>query len=218
MRRHDGAGRDHGRSVGERVADGRLVAGAGADADAAGGTRLAGRGDRARAIARPYLSLFALRHRRDAGRAHRQASVGCRRRGGVPRRHFERIVFSCVFPVLPGGSGSLISRSAVGGAIGSTMRTLILGGARSGKSDYAEQLAAASGKDVIYIATAQVGDAEMAQRIALHRQQRPLHWHTVEQPLALGDAIAEWSAPGRVLLGDCLTLGVSNLLFAETGE
>jgi len=98
------------------------------------------------------------------------------------------------------------------------MRTLILGGARSGKSAYAEQLAAASGKDVIYIATAQVGDAEMAQRIALHRQQRPLHWHTVEQPLALGDAIAEWSTPGRVLLVDCLTLWLSNLLFAEAQD
>ncbi|MFD2273057.1 bifunctional adenosylcobinamide kinase/adenosylcobinamide-phosphate guanylyltransferase [Undibacterium arcticum] len=98
------------------------------------------------------------------------------------------------------------------------MRTLILGGSRSGKSAYAEQLAAASGKEVIYIATAQAGDAEMAQRIALHRQQRPAHWHTVEQPLALGDAIAEWSAPARVLLVDCLTLWLSNLLFAEAQD
>lgn len=93
--------------------------------------------------------------------------------------------------------------------------TLILGGARSGKSAYAESLASASGREVVYIATARAGDGEMALRIAHHRQQRPAIWTTVEEPLALGDALLQWSAPGRLLLVDCLTLWLSNLLFAE---
>lgn len=95
-------------------------------------------------------------------------------------------------------------------------RTLILGGARSGKSAHAEALAAASGKEVIVIATAQAGDDEMAARIAHHRQQRKQSWTTVEEPLALGAVIARWSAPQRVLLIDCLTLWLSNLLFSES--
>ncbi|MFC5474660.1 bifunctional adenosylcobinamide kinase/adenosylcobinamide-phosphate guanylyltransferase [Paraherbaspirillum soli] len=94
-------------------------------------------------------------------------------------------------------------------------RTLILGGARSGKSAHAEQLATATGKEVIYIATGQAGDAEMAARIRHHRQQRNAAWITVEEPLALGAAIARWSAPQRLVLVDCLTLWLSNLLFAE---
>lgn len=93
--------------------------------------------------------------------------------------------------------------------------TLILGGARSGKSAYAESQAIASGREVVYIATARAGDGEMALRIAHHRQQRPAVWITVEEPLALGDALLQWSAPGRLLLVDCLTLWLSNLLFAE---
>ncbi|MFA9219035.1 MAG: bifunctional adenosylcobinamide kinase/adenosylcobinamide-phosphate guanylyltransferase, partial [Sphingomonadaceae bacterium] len=90
--------------------------------------------------------------------------------------------------------------------------TLILGGARSGKSRHAEQLARDSGKEVVYIATAHAGDEEMAARIAQHRTQRPSHWITVEQPLALADAIATWRAPHRLLLVDCLTLWLTNLL------
>lgn len=96
------------------------------------------------------------------------------------------------------------------------IRTLVLGGARSGKSAHAEMLAAASGKEVIYVATAQVGDAEMAARIARHRQQRDLAWMTVEEPLALGAAIAKWSGPERLMLVDCLTVWLSNLLFTQT--
>jgi adenosylcobinamide kinase/adenosylcobinamide-phosphate guanylyltransferase len=94
-------------------------------------------------------------------------------------------------------------------------RTLVLGGARSGKSAHAEALAAASGKDVIYIATAQAGDDEMAARIARHQQQRSQSWKTIEVPLALGAAIAEWSTPQRLILVDCLTVWLSNLLFSE---
>ena len=94
--------------------------------------------------------------------------------------------------------------------------TLVLGGARSGKSAHAEALAQATGRDVVYIATAQSGrsDGEMAQRIAHHRASRPAHWTTVEQPTALGAAIAAWSTPARVVLVDCLTLWLSNVLFS----
>ncbi len=94
-------------------------------------------------------------------------------------------------------------------------RTLIFGGARSGKSAHAEAMAAASGKEVIYIATAQAGDGEMAARIAAHRQQRNPAWTTVEQPIALGAALTQWSTPGRLVLVDCLTIWLSNLLFSE---
>ena len=94
-------------------------------------------------------------------------------------------------------------------------RTFILGGARSGKSAYAETLAAATGKEVIYVATAQAGDGEMAARIARHRQQRDSTWTTLEEPLALGALIKKWSAPDRVVLIDCLTIWLSNLLFSE---
>lgn len=98
------------------------------------------------------------------------------------------------------------------------MRTLILGGARSGKSAHAEALAAASGKEVAYIATARDGDEEMAARIARHRAQRDPAWITVEETMALGDAIQHWSAPQRVVLVDCLTVWLSNLLFSEAKE
>ena len=96
--------------------------------------------------------------------------------------------------------------------------TLILGGARSGKSAYAECLAIDSGKEVVYIATARAGDGEMAERIRLHRQQRPSIWLTVEQPLTLADAVLHWCAPGRVVLVDCLTLWLSNLMFSGDTE
>jgi adenosylcobinamide kinase/adenosylcobinamide-phosphate guanylyltransferase len=94
--------------------------------------------------------------------------------------------------------------------------TLVLGGARSGKSAHAEALASASGREVVYIATAQPGrsDSEMAQRIAHHRAGRPPHWTTIEEPVALGAAILQWSAPSRVVLVDCLTLWLSNVLFS----
>ncbi|MEO6352314.1 MAG: bifunctional adenosylcobinamide kinase/adenosylcobinamide-phosphate guanylyltransferase [Burkholderiaceae bacterium] len=97
-------------------------------------------------------------------------------------------------------------------------RTLILGGARSGKSAYAERLAIASGHEVVYIATARADDGEMVLRIAHHRQQRPAVWTTVEEPLALGDTLLQWSTPGRLVLVDCLTLWLSNLLFAEAQD
>lgn len=96
--------------------------------------------------------------------------------------------------------------------------TLVLGGARSGKSAYAEQAAAASGKNVVYLATATAGDSEMQARIQHHRQQRPAHWRTVETPLALADALQQASTPGTVVVVDCITLWLSNLMFDEQRE
>jgi adenosylcobinamide kinase/adenosylcobinamide-phosphate guanylyltransferase len=93
--------------------------------------------------------------------------------------------------------------------------TLVFGGARSGKSAYAEKLAIESGKEVVYIATARAGDGEMAVRIAHHQRQRPAEWTTVEEPLALAAALRQWCTPGHVVLVDCLTLWLSNLMFAD---
>jgi adenosylcobinamide kinase/adenosylcobinamide-phosphate guanylyltransferase len=92
------------------------------------------------------------------------------------------------------------------------MHTLILGGARSGKSALAERLATASGREVTYIATSQPGDAEMAARIAHHRARRPAEWGCVEEPLALASTLRMHARDDRVLLVDCLTLWLSNLL------
>ena len=97
-------------------------------------------------------------------------------------------------------------------------RSLVFGGARSGKSAYAERLAIASRKEVVYIATARAGDGEMASRIALHRRQRPAEWLTVEEPLALADAVLRHCTSGRLVLVDCLTLWLSNLMFSSGAE
>ena len=92
--------------------------------------------------------------------------------------------------------------------------SLVLGGARSGKSRYAEQLVETAASCGTYCATAEPGDAEMAERIAAHRARRGPFWHTVEASLALGQAIAAEAAPERPVLVDCLTLWLSNLLLA----
>ena len=94
------------------------------------------------------------------------------------------------------------------------MKEFILGGARSGKSGFAQRRALASGLQVTYLATAQAGDAEMADRIARHRAERPAGWGSVEEPLALAAALRTHAAPDRCLLVDCLTLWLSNLLAA----
>ena len=93
--------------------------------------------------------------------------------------------------------------------------TFILGGARSGKSSYAEKLAAQRGTRVAYVATAQAWDEEMTLRIANHQGQRPAHWQTVEAPTQVGAVLAaaesvagEW----EVVLVDCLTLLASNVI------
>lgn len=96
--------------------------------------------------------------------------------------------------------------------------TLVLGGARSGKSGHAEKMAAQTGRDIVYIATAHAGDAEMGERIAHHRRGRPGHWVTVEEPILLADAIKRHSKPSTVILVDCLTLWLTNLLFSDECE
>ena len=95
---------------------------------------------------------------------------------------------------------------------------LILGGARSGKSAYAEKLAAELGRTVLYVATAEARDEEMAQRIAAHRQARPPHWQTLEAPRGVGAALAALREPPEVILLDCLTLLVSNMALALENE
>jgi adenosylcobinamide kinase/adenosylcobinamide-phosphate guanylyltransferase len=96
-----------------------------------------------------------------------------------------------------------------------TPRTaLILGGARSGKSRFAEAIALRTGLPAAYVATAEVRDDEMAARIARHRERRDAHWTTVEEPLELTDRLIKLSDPGRVILVDCLTLWLSNLMEA----
>lgn len=91
--------------------------------------------------------------------------------------------------------------------------TLVLGGARSGKSAHALRLAAEPPH--IFIATAEALDNEMAERIATHRAERDESWRTVEAPLELASAVREHGAEDTVLLVDCLTLWLSNLMHAE---
>jgi adenosylcobinamide kinase/adenosylcobinamide-phosphate guanylyltransferase len=93
--------------------------------------------------------------------------------------------------------------------------TLVLGGARSGKSAFAEQLIGNSGLARIYLATATAGDDEMRSRITHHRERRGDGWITVEEPLALVDALTREATHGRAVLVDCLTLWLSNLMLAE---
>lgn len=88
---------------------------------------------------------------------------------------------------------------------------LILGGARSGKSRYAETCAAVFGKR-IYVATAEARDDEMARRIAAHRDRRGAAWTTLETPIAVPETIAARAAPDGVVLVDCLTLWLTNLM------
>lgn len=92
------------------------------------------------------------------------------------------------------------------------MKTLILGGVRSGKSRLAEQRASASGLPVTYLATATAGDEEMRRRIEQHRADRPAGWRVVEEPLALADALRRHARPDGLILVDCLTLWLTNLL------
>ena len=93
--------------------------------------------------------------------------------------------------------------------------TFLTGGARSGKSARAVLMAEASGRDVTFVATAQARDAEMADRIRLHRAERPADWAAIEAPLDLELAIAGLGAESAGII-DCLSLWVSNLL--ERGD
>jgi adenosylcobinamide kinase / adenosylcobinamide-phosphate guanylyltransferase len=112
-------------------------------------------------------------------------------------------------------SGSEVAAGRAGD--GSVLRgvSLILGGARSGKSAYAENLILDSANHATYLATASAGDAEMAERIGHHRARRGPFWTTIEEPLDLGPRLCEAARPDRPILVDCVTLWLSNLMHHE---
>jgi len=93
----------------------------------------------------------------------------------------------------------------------------VTGGARSGKSTFAEGYARESGKKVVYIATSPVVDEETRRRIAAHRRRRPADWETVEEPFRLEEALRRYGSPDRLLLVDCLTLWLTNHLLERAG-
>ena len=95
------------------------------------------------------------------------------------------------------------------------MIQLILGGARSGKSRLAEQKAKDSGLSVTYVATAQAYDDEMRERIQHHQADRPTDWGLVEEPLYLADRLVKIDQANQLILVDCMTLWMSNLLLNE---
>jgi adenosylcobinamide kinase / adenosylcobinamide-phosphate guanylyltransferase len=97
------------------------------------------------------------------------------------------------------------------------MLTLLLGGARSGKSTLALRLASAGPSPIIFVATGEALDDEMAERIARHRAERPASWATVEAPLDIEKALSSVEKGGTVII-DCLTLWVANLLAAGHGD
>ncbi len=104
-----------------------------------------------------------------------------------------------------------------GGHAGDATVTFILGGARSGKSTLAERLAAESARPVLYLATSVPFDDEMADRITVHRSERPADWRTIEEPLRIAAAVQKRARPGDLVLLDCLTVWLSNLLLDGIG-
>src|ERR1700710_675278 len=91
---------------------------------------------------------------------------------------------------------------------------LVLGGARSGKTGFAERLAMRAGEAPLYLATAQALDGEMLDRVRLHQQQRHGRFSTLEEPIALSTALKAAAKTHDVILVDCLTLWITNLLVA----
>lgn len=106
-------------------------------------------------------------------------------------------------PATPGGSPPGAPRGRL---------VLVTGGARSGKSTFAEAYARRSSKQVVYVATARVLDGEMAERVRAHRAARPAGWLTVEETLNLPSVIRRFDSPEHLLLVDCLTMLATNLL------
>ena len=90
------------------------------------------------------------------------------------------------------------------------MLTLVLGGARSGKSRFAQSLCETAGR-VVFVATARLDDDDMRARAAHHQQARPKHWHTIEEPLEIARVVETCGADFDLVLIDCLTLWLSNL-------
>ncbi|MEE9375100.1 MAG: bifunctional adenosylcobinamide kinase/adenosylcobinamide-phosphate guanylyltransferase [Rhizobiaceae bacterium] len=93
--------------------------------------------------------------------------------------------------------------------------SLILGGARSGKSGFAERMADASGRRKIYLATSEVLDEEMAKRIDHHRARRGAEWELIEEPIQIATRIDQWADSKTCILVDCLTLWLTNIMIAE---
>ncbi|MHB9095104.1 MAG: bifunctional adenosylcobinamide kinase/adenosylcobinamide-phosphate guanylyltransferase, partial [Eubacteriales bacterium] len=91
----------------------------------------------------------------------------------------------------------------------------ITGGIRSGKSAFAERITSELGREITYIATAQALDAEMKHRIDLHRQRRPDNWNTVEEPIKVTESVLEHGRNCDAILLDCMTILLSNLMFAQ---
>ena len=155
--------------------------------------------------------LIALPHIFGAPHPHEYVSTAPAELAG----HFvatSLAVTAIFWGVLGFASGAVYERLRAAGMRSGLV--LVLGGARSGKSRFAEKLVAESGLEPVYIATAEPGDAEMAERIAHHRAYRGPAWRTVEAPLALEDALAAEAGAGRAVLVDCLTLWLSNLMQA----
>jgi adenosylcobinamide kinase / adenosylcobinamide-phosphate guanylyltransferase len=92
---------------------------------------------------------------------------------------------------------------------------LVTGGARSGKSTYAERLARQSGRSVVYIATATAGDDDMRDRIARHQAARPVTWQTIEEPLHIAEAVHRGAVLADIILLDCITVWLSNWLLRQ---
>ncbi len=98
---------------------------------------------------------------------------------------------------------------------------LLIGGARSGKSSYAEEMARQIGGEVLFVATAEARDDEMHRRIEVHKKSRPAHWHTLETPCKVGNYIASDNRAYKVVVLDCVTLLVNNILcqhMVENGD
>jgi len=98
------------------------------------------------------------------------------------------------------------------------LSVLVLGGARSGKSSFAERLAAESGEPVLYVATATASDEEMAERIRLHKARRPPSWRTLEAPTHLATAVADEVRDARTVIVEDLTLLLSNLILQDSAS
>jgi adenosylcobinamide kinase / adenosylcobinamide-phosphate guanylyltransferase len=95
------------------------------------------------------------------------------------------------------------------------MKHLVLGGVRSGKSAFAQEQIAACGKPVCYVATSQVWDKDMADRVRLHKDNRPSEWQLIEEPLALASVLNSLNSPDQAVIVECFTLWMTNLLCLE---
>ncbi|AEF53577.1 bifunctional adenosylcobinamide kinase/adenosylcobinamide-phosphate guanylyltransferase [Marinomonas posidonica] len=98
------------------------------------------------------------------------------------------------------------------------MKHLVLGGVRSGKSAFAQDLVAETGKPVCYVATSQVWDDEMAQRVERHKLNRPAQWQLIEEPIALAETLNRLNNVQQAVIVECFSLWLSNLLCLEDDQ